>query len=208
MNIKEIKNIKYFDKGHRGLLFTGDYKDKKVVIKVKLEKSKATGKIENEANFLKILNKKNIGPKLICYNKKKDFLVYEYVDGEFFPIFVRRLAEKNKNLIKKIIKQVFTQCFRMDKLKINKEEMHHPYKHVVIESKTKRPVLLDFERCHYCKEQVNVTQFSSYIISNFIVDLLKEKGIKVSRDKVIAAAKKYKKNNSKKNMDKIINLVK
>ena len=208
MNLKEIKNITYFTKGHRGLLYLGEYKKKKVVIKTKRADSKAVGRMENEANFLKILNKKNIGPKLIYYDKKKDFIVYGYVEGEFFPIFIERLTKQNKSLIKKIIKQVFIQCFRMDKLKISKEEMHHPYKHIIIEKKTKKPVLLDFERCHYSKEPVNVTQFSSYIISNFIINLLKEKSIKVSREKVIEAAKKYKKDVSKKNLDKIIKLIK
>ena len=208
MKLKEIKNIVYFTKGHRGLLYTGNYKGKQVVIKTKLAKSEAVGRMENEAKFLEILNKKNIGPKLIHYDKKKDFLVYEYVDGEFFPIFVKHSEKKNKSLIKKIIKQVFVQCFRMDKLKANKEEMHHPYKHIVIERKTKKPVLLDFERCHYSKDPANVTQFSSYIISGHMVDLLKEKGIKVDKEKVIAAAKKYKKDANKKNLDRIIGLVK
>ena len=207
MKLKEIKNIEYFTKGHRGLLYTGDHKGTKVVIKTKLAKSKAVGRMENEADFLEILNKKKIGPKFIYYDKKKEFLVYEYVEGEFFPIFIKHLGKENKSLIKKIIKQVFIQCFRMDKLRVNKEEMHHPYKHIVIDAK-KRPVLLDFERCHKSAESANATQFSSYIISGHMTELLKDKGIKVDRDKMIAAAKKYKKDVSKKNLDKMINLIK
>ena len=207
MKLKEIKNIEYFTKGHRGLLYTGNYKGKKVVIKTKLAKSKAIGRMENEAAFLEILNKKNIGPKFLYYDKKKEFIVYEYVDGEFFPIFIKHLSKENKTLIKKIIKQVFIQCFRMDKLRVNKEEMHHPYKHIIIDAR-KRPVLLDFERCHKSAESVNVTQFSSYIISGHMTELLKDKGIKVDKGKVIAAAKKYKKDICKKNLDKMIGLVK
>ena len=30
--LKEVKNIQYFTKGNRGLLYTGNYKKKKVVI--------------------------------------------------------------------------------------------------------------------------------------------------------------------------------
>lgn len=207
MKLEEIKGITYFTKGHRGLLYLGDYKKIKVVIKTKKKESKAIGRIENEANFLQILNKKNIGPKFLYYDKKKDFLVYEYVDGEFFPILIKHLDKKNKNLIKKMIKQIFTQCFRLDRLKVNKEEMHHPYKHIIIDAK-KRPVLLDFERCHKSKEPVNVTQFSSYIISGYMTDLLKEKGFKINREKIIAAAKRYKGDISKKNLDNIINELK
>ena len=42
---------------------------KKVVIKIKNPKSEALGRMENEANYLKILNKKGIGPKFIRYDK-------------------------------------------------------------------------------------------------------------------------------------------
>jgi len=206
MKIKDIKNIEFLAKGHRGLLFIGNYKKKKLVIKMKNPKSEAIDRMENEVNHLKILNKKKIGPKFLFYDKKKDCFVYEYVDGEFLPIFIEHTD--NKNLIKKIIKQVFIQCYRMDQLKTNKKEMHHPYKHIIIEKKTKKPVLIDFERCHKSLKPVNVTQFSTYIMSSFIIGLLKQKKIKVNKEKVIAAAKKYKKNVSKKNLDKIIGLVK
>lgn len=207
MQLKDIKDTEYFTKGQRGILYTGTYKKKRVVIKTKKKESEAIGRIENEANFLKILNKKKIGPIFLYYDKKKDYLVYEYVDGEFFSLFLQHSTEKNKSQILKIIKQVFLQCYRMDQLKINKEEMHHPYKHIIIEKKTKKPVLLDFERCHYAKDSINVTQFSSYMISAFITEQLKKKNIKVDREKMIAAAKKYKKDITKKNLDNLINLM-
>ena len=206
--LKEVKNIEYFTKGHRGILYIGDYKKKKVVIKTERKDSEAIGRIENEVNYLKILNDKGIGPKLYFYDKKKfTYFAYEYIDGLFFPIWLEHATKKNKALIKKIIKNVFTQCFRMDKIKTNKEEMHHPYKHVII-SKGKKPVLVDFERCHKTLEPKNVTQFSTYMISEFMVNLLKDKGIKVDREKIIKAAKVYKKKMCKKNLDKIVNLIK
>jgi predicted Ser/Thr protein kinase len=96
----------------------------------------------------------------------------------------------------------------MDKIKTNKEEMHHPYKHILIDNKTKKPVLVDFERCHKSLEPKNVTQFCTYIISDFISNTLKDKGIKVNREKMIKAAKRYKKDIKKQNLDKIISLIK
>jgi len=191
------------------MIFVGIYKNKtKVAIKIKNPESKAIDRMENEANYLKLLNKKGIGPKLIFYNKKDDYFIMEFIEGQQFPLFLEHSTKKNKNLIKKIIKQVFLQCYRMDKLNINKEEMQHPYKHIIIEKTTKKPILLDFERCHKTEEPVNVTQFSAYIISNYITEKLKQKGIKVNMDKVIAAAKKYKKEYSKKALDNIIKLIK
>jgi len=206
--LKQIANITYFTKGHRGILYIGNYKKKKVVIKTERKDSEAIGRIENEVLYLKLLNPKGIGPELYFYDKKSTYFVYEYIDGQFFPLFLEHSTKKNKTLIKKIIKQVFIQCFRMDKIKVNKEEMHHPYKHIIIDKKTKKPVLVDFERCHKSLEPKNVTQFSTYIISDFISKLLKERGIKVNREKIIAAAKKYKKDIKKQNLDEILKNVK
>jgi len=207
--LKEVSNITYFAKGHRGVLYIGDYKKKKVVIKTERKDSEAIDRIENEINYLKVLNEKGIGPKLYFYDKKKfTYFAYEYIDGVFFPIFLEHSAKKNKALIKKIIRNVFIQCFRMDRLNTDKEEMHHPYKHIIIEKKTKKPILVDFERCHKTKEPKNVTQFSSYMMSDFIINLLKDRGIKVNREKMIKAAKQYKKKISKLNMDKIVALIK
>ena len=206
--LKQIQNITYFTKGHRGILYIGDYKNKKVVIKTERKESEAIARIENEINYLKILNEKGIGPELYFHDKKFTYFVYEFIDGEFFPIFLEHSTKKNKNLIKKIIKNVFTQCFRMDKINTNKEEMHHPYKHIIIDKISKKPIMVDFERCHKTQDPKNVTQFSTYFISDFMVKLLKEKGIKVNREKIIAAAKKYKKDMCKKNLDRIISFIK
>lgn len=205
--LKEIQNIQYFTKGHRGILYIGDYKKKKVVIKTERKDSMAIDRVQNEINYLKILNAKGIGPRLLFYDKKSTYFVYGYIDGDFLPIFLQHCTNKNKSLIKKIIKNVFIQCFRMDRLKISKEEMHHPYKHIIIEKKTKKPVMIDFERCHKTIEPQNVTQFCSYIISDFMIKVLKEKGIKINVEKVINAAKGYKKKMSKANLSKIIGLI-
>ena len=74
----EIKNIKLFDKGKRGVIYTGNYKSKKVAIKVKRPESEAKNRILNEGKFLEILNKKDIGPKLVYYDKKADALFIEF----------------------------------------------------------------------------------------------------------------------------------
>jgi len=206
MKLTEIKNTDFLAKGHRGVLYKGNYKGRSVVIKTKRKESEAIGRIENEANFLKKLNEKGIGPELIYYNKKKDFMVYYYVDGEFFPIVLEH--SKNPNQIKKILKQVFLQCYKMDKMGIDKEEMHHPYKHILIDNKTKKPVMIDFERCHHVEIGKNVTQFCTYIISEHISKQLLKLKIKVNRDKIINAAKRYKKDQIKKNFDKILLLLK
>lgn len=201
---KKIKNIRYFSRGKRGFIFIGNYKGKKIAIKAKNPKSDAILRIENEIKFLKILNKKNIGPKLLFH--EKDFLVYEFADGVTFTEFLESKKAYKKRVLK-AIKNIFGQLFEMDKLNINKEEMSHPVKHIIISNKNK-PVLLDFERSHYVKSPGNVTQFCDFLMSKGISLLLKNSKIKINKNKMINAAKEYKKRQNKGNLDKIINEIK
>ena len=187
--LNNIKNIKYFSKGKRGLVYTGNYNNKKVAIKIKNPESKALLRINNEINFLKLLNKKKIGPKLLMYGK--NYLVCEFVEGDNILDFFKK--GKNKSIILKIMNQMHT----MDKLKINKEEMSHPQKHIIIDKKN-NPVLIDFERSRYTIKPGNVTQFTDFLISK----------IKIDKNKLINAAKIYKKQQNKSNFNKIINLIK
>jgi len=198
---KNVKSIKYFSKGRRGFIFVGNYKNKKVAIKTKRPDSKAIDRIKNEINFLKILNRKNIGPKL--FFSGEDFLIYEFIDGNFI---IDYLKYNEKEKIKKVLRNIFEELFLMDKLKINKEEMSHPQKHIIINKKHK-PVLIDFERSHYTLKPGNVTQFSNFLISNNILNILKNKKIIINKNKIIHAAKKYKKNQTKNNFNNILKTI-
>ena len=87
-------------------------------------------------------------------------------------------------------------------INIDKEEMHHPIRHVVIKNKIVK--LLDFERANKTKKPKNVTQFIQFLITNPMNDLLKKKRIIIKREKLIPLAKIYKKDINKKNYNFIL----
>ncbi|MBW2972846.1 methyltransferase [Candidatus Woesearchaeota archaeon] len=180
---KGIKDLKFLAKGKRGVVYTGKYKNKKIAVKMKRVESTAIGRIKNEARYLKILNKYKIGPKLLMYGN--NWLAYEFVPGEFIKDW---LPKAKKTAIKRVLKIVFEKCFKMDKLGINKEEMHHPLKHVIIGKSVK---MIDFERSKKTKDPKNVSQFCQYVMS--LKKVLDKKGIKVNKKKIIDLAKAYKK---------------
>ena len=136
-------------KGNRGIV---EIKDK-IVIKRKNPKSTAIGRIEIEATFLKRLNKYNIGPKFISF--KNDELTMERIKGIGFENYIKT------NDWKPIVTELFSQMYQMDKLKINKMEMHHPIKHIIV--RENKPVLIDFERCKVTQNPKNVSQFVEYL---------------------------------------------
>jgi len=197
-----IKNPKYFSKGKRGLVFVGKYKDKKVAIKIKNPESKAILRTDNEIRLLKILNKKNIGPKLLFFDQ--DYLVYGFINGSLITDYLK--INKKEKIIK-IIKKIMNQMFIMDELKINKEEMSHPQKHIIIDKKN-NPVLIDFERSRHTIKPGNVTQFTDFMMSKNISTILTKNNIKINKNKLINAAKSYKKQQNKSNFNNILKLIK
>ncbi|MEE9525874.1 MAG: HemK2/MTQ2 family protein methyltransferase [Candidatus Woesearchaeota archaeon] len=200
MEDREIKNIKRLAKGHRGLVFTGTLDGKKIALKKQREDIAVTTSVRNETRWLKLLNRKGIGPKLLFSGN--DYFAYEFVKGIFIPEF---LEKASKEAIKKVLIKVFNQCFILDKMNINKEEMHNPYKHVIV---GKEVVLIDFERVHFSEKPKNVTQFCQYVSSQKITEVLKKKGFKFTKKQIISAAQKYKKDMSEENFEKILKLIK
>jgi release factor glutamine methyltransferase len=182
LNKKKVSEVKYLAHGKRGIVYTGKYRGMKVAIKTKHPDSTAMNSVENESNMLKLLNRYKIGPKF--YFRGDNYLVYEFIEGEFIKDW---LPKAKKPSIKKVLKTVLLQCHKMDSLSINKEEMHHPVKHIII---GKKIVMIDFERAHKTIDPKNVTQFCNYIMLN--QPLLEGKGICFSREKMIDLLKCYK----------------
>ena len=143
----------YFSKGKRGKIF--------LVKNIATKKSLARH-IKNEVNWLKILNKHDIGPKIISYGK--GYFKYKFVRGKFILDYIK---DNSKDNIKKVIIHVLKQCRILDKLKVNKKEMHNPYKHIIVD---KFPVMIDFERCYSTNKPKNVSQFGQFLISNKEID--------------------------------------
>lgn len=196
MNFKKIRK---FAKGHRGIIYTAIWKDKKVAIKAKRPDSKAENRMENEAKWLRILNKKGIAQKLLF--SKGDFFVYHFVEGDFIIDFVNK---SSKNKIRRVLLDVLSQCRALDRMHVTKEEMHHPIKHVIVGKKT---VLIDFERAHYEEFPKNVTQFCQFLISGNFNSLLGKKGIIIEKEKIIPLLKVYKSEQNEENFRKILKLI-
>ncbi len=174
--------FKYLTKGKRGKI----YVQGKFAIKKSLPK-----RVKNESSWLKILNKYDIGPKLV--EVKKDYFKYKFAKGEFILDYFK------SNNPKPIILNVLKQCRVMDKLKVNKLEMHNPHKHIIIENK--KPVMIDFERAYKTEKPKNVTQFCQYLMSRKVYDVIK---YNIKKKELIKILKIYKNNQTEVNFNKII----
>jgi release factor glutamine methyltransferase len=162
----QIEDITYFTHGKRGTIYSGLLEKKhrvkshfvksekiKVAIKTEREDSEATERIRNEIFWVKKLKKQGIGPRILFSGDS--FFVYVFVDGLFILDWIQN---KSKREIKKVLLNILEQCYVLDTLGMNKQEMHHPFKHIIID-KDNHPTLIDFERAYTTKKPHNVTQF-------------------------------------------------
>ncbi len=193
-----ITDISRFSRGKRGLIFTGMKKKQKVAIKVKNPVSKAIGRIEIEGRWLKAANKNNIGPILL--HASPDFVVYKFIEGMMIEDFI---LSKHKKDIKMVLKRMLEQMRALDLMRVDKEEMHHPFKHIIVK-KGNLPVLIDFERCHVSLKPKNVTQFCQYLTNSYISNLLAEEGIMIDRERLQSNARTYKGEQSDENFQVIL----
>ncbi|MBI2499727.1 hypothetical protein HYV88_05785 [Candidatus Woesearchaeota archaeon] len=165
------------------------YKIFNFIIKIKKKESKAVSSIKNEGIWLKKLNKCGIGPKLYYYNDK--FIICKFVKGDRILDYFKKVDLNKK---KNVVREVLRQCRILDKLKVDKFEMHHPLKHIIVGRKI---VLIDFERCKYSERPKNVTGFCQFL-NNYYK--------KVDSDKLKEVLKKYKESYSEEDFDEIVGL--
>ncbi|MFH1064750.1 MAG: HemK2/MTQ2 family protein methyltransferase [Candidatus Woesearchaeota archaeon] len=201
---KGVKGLSTFSRGHRGIIYTGKFKGKKIAIKVQRTDIDAKETVNNEVVQLKVLNKKGIGPKVLFSGK--DYFAYTFVEGDFIFDYIDRKDVKKADVLG-VLTDVFEQMYLLDHLKLNKEEMHHPVKHIIVGKKNK-PVLLDFERCRPRPKVHNVTQFCQFVMSGRILPHLKRHNLKISMLDMMKYSKEYSKRRTRGNFEKILGLLK
>ncbi len=154
----QLRNLKYLARGHRSIVYTARFNGRIVAVKKRRIDIDVSNHLLNEAGILKKLNKHKIGPKI--YHGGRDMIVMEYAKGDRILEWLEK-NRGNKKLVKKMINELLRQCRVMDKMKIEKKEMHKPLKHVII---GKKLTLIDFERARIKEKPGNVTQASQFLI--------------------------------------------
>ncbi|HIG96056.1 TPA: methyltransferase [Candidatus Woesearchaeota archaeon] len=209
LNKKGIQNVQRFTQGKRGIIYTGWYHGKKVAIKQQKRETK-THTLMNEVATLRKLRCYKIGQPVLFAEQADGeqpftYFVYPFAEGQFVLEFLQDTRTTPKD-VKNFVQQLFKTMRQLDKLHINKEEMHHPLKHILVQRKKRglEIVLLDFERARYEQKPHNVSQFCEFLCRARAI--LQKKGLQVSIQKLRSAAQRYKGEQTEANMKKITEL--
>ena len=179
-----VTGKEYLARGKRGIVSTGMLDGKRIIIK-ELNPSADVNTIAHEAEMLQAVNAKGIGPLFI--GLQNGALLREYIDG---PEIMDWIPGARRGAIKSALIAVLEQCRTLDLLGINKLEMNHPHKHILMRKDI--PVFIDFDRARHAQKPKNVTQVCQWLTGSQMVEILNEKDVTIPRDAMIKHAKKYK----------------
>ncbi|WP_456327047.1 hypothetical protein [Archaeoglobus sp.] len=110
-----------------------------------------------EVRYLTVLQRRNFVPKLFSFYPDRLAIEMEFVNGITIKDFVK---EREFEEVVEVLKRCLDICFHLDRMRIQKEEMNHPQKHIIIAD---RVVFIDFERAYENPNPSNVTQFLEYV---------------------------------------------
>lgn len=147
-----IKNITPFSKGNTSLVFTGEIRDEKILIKLQ-RKDSPRKTIEREAEILKVLRGTYITPKFLFTGKFEglDYLVRKFAEG--VPILYANV--KKHHLLK-----IFEKTLALDRLNIDHGQIQGG-KHIII---GKSDVwIIDFEKASPRRRPKNLTAAISMV---------------------------------------------
>lgn len=192
-------------KGCTSIVILGVLKDGgKVALKIRRVDADRRS-LRDEAEKLKMANKVGVGPKLMGYTN--DLLVMEYVEG--YPII--QLVKEEREIIKKVVKEVIAQCRKLDEIGLVHLELSRPKGHVIIRKGDYKPYIIDFETVSVRSSKTNVTQVISFLFfgKGFLQKRIREVfNLEESKLSLLQQAlKRYKKQRDEEAYQKILQIL-
>ena len=171
---QEISNIKELANGWHGIVYTADYNNKKIAIKVpKTDEVIHTTEVEIEN--LKRLQHFKFVPKLVSYGD--DYFAYSFIEGIHFSAFLKK--NKDLEIYKKVLLQMLSDLYELDKFGMFKKELIRCTKNFIVD-KNFCVFMIDFERSKADIFYKNIPQFLQFLknLNIFSLDEVIQLGLK------------------------------
>ena len=190
-----LRDITYLAKGKRGIASTARLGTRIVLVKERNPRA-SVDTIAHEARILGIVNSHGIGPRLVRHEPTR--LIREYVTGVGIEEWTRRATPR---ATRAMLTRLLDQCRTLDTIRIDKREMTRPYKHVLIARGI--PTQIDYDRARESPRPHNVTQLCQFLTAGRYAHLLAERGVNIDKERLLSAAKTYKKTYANEDYDRI-----
>jgi putative serine/threonine protein kinase len=201
-----LKAIRILGKGSEGLVLkVQNMNSKTMALKIKRIDSCRTN-MKNEFEFYQRVNRNYLGPKVYSYTKNT--LLMEFIEGLSAKNWFLK-SKMNLELIRKIIINILTQCYTLDKLHIDHGQLNKLDNHVIISHCGSKCTIVDFESASCIRKVNNVTSaFHGLIFKGIISDQInKFANYDKKRVEFLNLLSIYKMDMSRKNFDSITALI-
>lgn len=169
---REVSNLRKLAEGWRGVVYTGEWKGRKVSVKV-AKNEQVVKAIQREADILERLKGMREFPQILF--RGEDFFVYEFIEGK--PLGKLNLSPEEE---RRVLKRLLELAYRLDSMGISRDEFANLYKNVLLDERG-NVYVLDFERGKLSKRPSNLTQF---------LQLLRRRGY-ITRDEAVELGRRY-----------------
>jgi putative serine/threonine protein kinase len=195
---KRVLNVRVLGKGCVGIVTVAWKDGEKAALKIRRTDADRES-MRREAMMLRKANLADVGPRLLGVSK--DFLMMQFVEGQLLPEWLEQKAGKAH--VKRVLRDVTEQCWRLDVAGLDHGELSHAPKHVLVTAED-NAFIVDFESASVKRKPSNVTSICQFLfISEFSRKVAERLGF---RDKktVIDALRRYKKDVNRKNFEKAL----
>ncbi len=205
-----LGKITVLGKGYTGVVMLAkDAHNKYCAIKARRTDAPRKNMMHEVARLMQA-NQESVGPKLYAYSR--NFIVMEYVNGQRISDWVECLKGPNTIArLKRVIRSVITDCYRLDKRGVDHGEISNISKHVIIYGKNDKPVIIDFESASDIRRPSNVTSITQAIfISSPIANKVQRiyKKTLPSKDQIISNLRDYKSSPNEQTFNTILETLK
>lgn len=203
---KTVSNLKVLGKGCVGIVVAAYTRNGKAALKIRRTDADRKG-MQQEAEMLKKANTLNVGPALLGFSS--NFLLMEFVEGKLLPEWLDSLKgekEHVKTRIKRVLRKLLAQCWRMDKAGLDHGELNHAPKHIIIKADDS-PCIVDFETASTRRKPSNLTSLCQYLfISSMVAEKLREKLGEIGTQRLVEALRAYKRSFSEENFRRVLSV--
>lgn len=196
---KEAFNTPVLGKGYVGIVTIAYRKKEKIALKIRRVDADRP-RMQQEAELLKKANSVNVGPKLLGVSK--NFLLMQFIDGDLLPKWLEK--QRKKTQIKKVLREILEQCWRLDEIGLDHGELSYAPKHIIVGRKD-LPFLVDFETASLKRKPSNVTSICQFLfISGVVAKKVAEKLGEKDKKAIIERLRCYKNNRTRENFERVL----
>jgi len=196
---KQAFNIPVLGKGCVGVVVIAHIDGEKAALKVRRVDADRSG-MQREAEMLKKANSAGVGPRLLGVSK--NFLLMQFVDGDLLPKWLEK--HRGKARIRKVLRHVLDQCWRLDKAGLDHGELSHAPKHIIIDEKDE-PFIVDFETASVNRKPSNVTCICQFLfVSGVVADEVAVEFGGKDEKAIIGALRNYKNDRTRENFGNVL----